>query len=61
MPKLKIRTQKDQLRIGDVTLTFQRTLRFPDDGSIYPLTVVTVLRTLFPDSPTTPDSEPGAF
>lgn len=27
----------DALRIGDVTLTFQRTLRIPDDGKRYPL------------------------
>lgn len=37
MAKLKVRTQNNQLRIGDVTLTFQRTLRIPDDGSTYPL------------------------
>lgn len=27
----------DALRLGDVTLTFQRTLRIPDDGKRYPL------------------------
>ncbi|MCB9601730.1 MAG: hypothetical protein R3B99_18280 [Polyangiales bacterium] len=29
--------QNDSLRIGDVTLRFQRTLRIPDDGRRYPL------------------------
>lgn len=37
MTRLKVRTHDDRLRIGDVTLTFQRTLRIPDDGATYPL------------------------
>ena len=37
MRKLKVRTHNNRLSIGDVTLTFQRTLRIPDDGATYPL------------------------
>jgi hypothetical protein len=32
-----VRITGDALSVGDVTLTFQRTLRIPDDGRSYPL------------------------
>lgn len=37
MKSLAVRTQGDGLQIGDLRVTFQRTLRIPDDGNTYPL------------------------
>jgi hypothetical protein len=38
MPKLEVTVKRDQLSFGDgVSVTFQRTLRIPDDGRHYPL------------------------
>lgn len=37
MSKLEITVHDDTLRIGEVAVTFQRTLRIPDDGGRYPL------------------------
>ena len=35
--KLEVRVDHDVLHIGPVAITFQRTLRIPDDGNDYPL------------------------
>jgi hypothetical protein len=37
MTELKVRTVADRLQIGSLEITFQRTLRIPDDGDTYPL------------------------
>jgi hypothetical protein len=37
MAELKVRTFADRLQIGPLEITFQRTLRIPDDGNTYPL------------------------
>jgi hypothetical protein len=37
MATLAVRTHSDRLEIGGLEITFQRTLRIPDDGHIYPL------------------------
>ena len=37
MKTLAVRTHGDGLRIGGLEVTFQRTLRIPDDGNTYPL------------------------
>lgn len=37
MNALATKTQQDRLTIGDLEITFQRTLRIPDDGNTYPL------------------------
>ncbi len=37
MAPLTVRTDGTQLRIGDFGVTFERTLRIPDDGNTYPL------------------------
>jgi hypothetical protein len=37
MPTVAVRTYGDRLRIGGLEITFQRTLRIPDDGNTYPL------------------------
>jgi hypothetical protein len=37
MNTLQARTQPDRLQIGGLEVTFQRTLRIPDDGNTYPL------------------------
>jgi hypothetical protein len=34
---LAVRLERDQVQIGDLAITFHRTLRIPDDGSRYPL------------------------
>ena len=36
-PEPQIRIRGDRLELGPLTITFQRTLRIPDDGSTYPL------------------------
>lgn len=36
-PRIPVRISGDALSVGDVTLSFQRTLRIPDDGRSYPL------------------------
>src|SRR5918999_422736 len=37
MATLAVRTHEDRLTIGGLEITFQRTLRIPDDGNTYPL------------------------
>ena len=37
MATLPVRAHGDRLRIGGLEITFQRTLRIPDDGNTYPL------------------------
>jgi hypothetical protein len=37
MATLAVRTEGDRLRIGELEITFERTLRIPDDGNTYPL------------------------
>jgi len=37
MATLAVRTLGDRLHIGDLEITFERTLRIPDDGNTYPL------------------------
>lgn len=37
MATLAVRTYGDRLEIGPLEITFQRTLRIPDDGNTYPL------------------------
>jgi hypothetical protein len=37
MATLAVRTHGDRLLIGRLDITFQRTLRIPDDGTTYPL------------------------
>ncbi len=37
MAALAVRTYGDRLKIGPLEITFQRTLRIPDDGNTYPL------------------------
>ena len=37
MATLSVKTHGDRLRIGDLEVTFERTLRIPDDGNTYPL------------------------
>lgn len=37
MATLAVRTRWNRLRIGGLEITFQRTLRIPDDGDMYPL------------------------
>jgi hypothetical protein len=37
MATLAVRTYGDRLEIGGLDVTFQRTLRIPDDGNTYPL------------------------
>jgi hypothetical protein len=37
MATLAVRTHSDRLEIGGLEITFQRTLRIPDDGHTYPL------------------------
>ena len=37
MATLAVRTYGDRLEIGGLEITFQRTLRIPDDGNTYPL------------------------
>lgn len=37
MATLAVRTHGDRLHIGGLEITFQRTLRIPDDGNTYPL------------------------
>lgn len=36
-PSLSVQVQGDTLQIGDLSVTFHRTLRIPDDGHEYPL------------------------
>jgi hypothetical protein len=37
MAALAVRTHGDRLRIGELEVAFERTLRIPDDGNTYPL------------------------
>jgi hypothetical protein len=37
MTTLAVKTHGDRLRIGELEITFERTLRIPDDGNTYPL------------------------
>jgi hypothetical protein len=37
MAALAVRTHGDRLRIGELEVAFDRTLRIPDDGNTYPL------------------------